>query len=276
MERFDYDAKYFNPLHTLDCGQIFRFEPFREGYIVFSGDRACYVHTDGIKTVVESGDSGYFYNFFDLARDYAEIVEHAKSFNIPLLTKSAEKCSGLRLLNQQKEEMIYSFIISQNNNIPRIKGIISRVCEGLGERREFMGREYFAFPSTSALAAAGVEFFKKAGCGYRDKFLDETARRINTEGIAHLEELDTSALKKQLLTYKGIGGKVADCISLFGFSKRDSFPVDTWIEKIYREDFNGTLTDRDKICQYFLELFKENSGYVQQYLFYGKRSLKEL
>ena len=271
MEKFDFDAQYFNPLHTLDCGQIFRFEPFREGYMVFSGDKACYVHTDGVKTVTESEDSDYFYNFFDLGRDYKEIVEHAKSFNIPLLTRSAEKCSGLRLLNQQKEEMIYSFIISQNNNIPRIKGIISRLCAGLGEKRQFMGIEYNAFPTTSALAAAGVEFYKNIGCGYRDKFLDETSKRIAIEGIEHLEKSDTLSLKKQLLTYKGVGGKVADCISLFGFSKRDSFPVDTWIEKIYREDFGGTLTDRNKICQYFLELFGENSGYVQQYLFYGKR-----
>lgn len=271
MEKFDYNAKYFNPEHTLDCGQVFRFDKFKEGYIVLSGDLACYIHTDGIKTVVESDDSGYFYNYFDLDRDYREIVENAKSFNIPLLSKSAESFSGLRLLNQQKEEMIYSFIISQNNNIPRIKGIISRICAGLGEKSEFMGREFYAFPKTCALAGAGVDFFKNVGCGYRDKFLDETSKRIAAEGIAELEKLETVALKKALLEYKGVGGKVADCISLFGFSRRDSFPVDTWLEKVYREDFGGTLTDRNKIAEYFLELFKDNSGYVQQYLFYGKR-----
>lgn len=270
--KIDYDAKYFNPTHTLDCGQIFRFEPFREGYIVFSGDKASYVHTDGVKTIIECDDAEYFYNYFDLGRDYSIIAENAKSYNIPLLSKSAESCRGLRLLNQQKEEMIYSFIISQNNNIPRIKGIISRICEGLGQKCEFMGREYYAFPTTSALASAGVDFYKKSGCGYRDKFLDETAKRIEKEGILHLEKLDTPSLKKELLTYKGVGGKVADCIALFGFSKRDSFPVDTWIEKIYKEDFGGTLTDRNKICEYFLKLFGENSGYIQQYLFYGKRS----
>ena len=271
MEKFDYEAKYFNPEHTLDCGQIFRFEPFKDGYIVISGNNACYVHTDGFKTVVECENAEYFYNFFDLARDYSEIVEKAKSYNIPLLSRSAETYSGLRLLNQQKEEMIYSFIISQNNNIPRIKGIISRICAGLGQKKEFMGKEFYAFPTTFALAGAGVEFYKSAGCGYRDKFLDETSKRIAVEGISDLENLDTYALKKALLTYKGIGGKVADCISLFGFSRRDSFPVDVWVEKVYKEDFGGLLTDRNKICEYFTGLFKENSGYVQQYLFYGKR-----
>ena len=152
-----------------------------------------------------------------------------------------------------------------------MKGIIARICAGLGRKMEFMGREYYSFPSTSALAGAGTEFFKKAGCGYRDKFLDETAKRIDCEGIGALEELDTLSLKKALLTYKGIGAKVADCVALFGFSRRDSFPVDVWVEKVYREDFKGNLTDRNKICDYFTDIFKENSGYIQQYLFYGKR-----
>ncbi len=272
MEKFDYDARYFNPLHTLDCGQIFRFEQFKEGFFVLSRDNACYVHSDGVKTVVESENSEYFYNFFDLARDYSKINGEMKKFGVPLLSRSAEICSGLRLLNQDAEEMIYSFIISQNNNIPRIKGIISRICGGLGEKREFMGRQFFTFPSTPKLAAAGVKFFKDCGCGYRDSFLFDTSNRIKKEGIKDLYPLPSAELKKRLLTYKGIGGKVADCIALFGFSKRDSFPVDTWLEKVYHDDFGGKESDRNKISQYFCNLFGENSGYAQQYLFYGKRS----
>ena len=268
---FDYDSKYFNPEHVLECGQIFRFTPFKEGYLVYSADKACYVYTKDGKTFVESEDSDYFYNFFDLGRDYSKIVESAKAQGVPLLSNSAETCKGLRLLNQNREEMIYSFIISQNNNIPRIKGIISRICEGLGEKREFKYGEYSAFPTSKALSEAGVEFFKRAGCGYRDRFLAETSLRIVNEGITHLENLDFKALKKELLTYIGIGEKVADCVALFGFSKRESFPVDTWLEKVYKEDFNGELKDRSKITQYFTDRFGENSGYFQQYLFYGKR-----
>ncbi|MDE6585387.1 MAG: 8-oxoguanine DNA glycosylase, partial [Clostridia bacterium] len=91
------------------------------------------------------------------------------------------------------------------------------------------------------------------------------------EGITRLDGLSTTELKKELLTYMGVGGKVADCISVFGFGKRDSFPVDTWIEQVYKEDFKGTLTDRNKITDYFVSLFGDKSGYIQQYLFYGKR-----
>ncbi len=269
--KFDFDAEYFNPQHTLDCGQVFRFTPFKEGYKVLSADKVCYVHTDGARTVVESDSPDYFYNYFDLNRDYSEIVKRAKSYNIPLLTRSAEQCRGLRMLNQNREEMIYSFIISQNNNIPRIKGIIERVCAALGERRESEFGEYRAFPTSAALAAADTEFYRAAGAGYRDEYLSAVSRRIAAEGICGLERLTAAPLKAKLLTYKGIGPKVADCIALFGFGKTDSFPVDTWVEKIYREDFKGGLKDRKKIAEYFVGEFGEYSGFIQQYLFYGKR-----
>ncbi len=270
--KFDYDSTYFNAKDVLECGQIFRFEPFGKGYKVFSADKACYVYTEGCKTVAECDDCDYFYNFFDLERDYAAIIAKARQYGIPVLDDACDKAKGVRILNQNPEEMIYSFIISQNNNIPRIKGIISRICEGLGEKREFMGEEYHAFPSSSALAAKPPEYYKNLGAGYRDVYLAETSARIAAEGIENLKALNAAELKKQLLTYKGVGPKVADCICLFGFGKADSFPVDTWIEKLYREDFKGELTDRNKINAYFTSLFGEYSGYVQQYLFYAKRS----
>ena len=104
--KFDFDAKYFNPEHVLECGQVFRFYPFAQGYMLFTGEKACYLHSDGIKTVVECDDSDYFYDYFDLNRDYGEVVNRAKSHNIPLLSKSCELYKGLRLLNQNKEEML--------------------------------------------------------------------------------------------------------------------------------------------------------------------------
>ena len=144
--KIDYDARYFSPKDVLECGQIFRFEEFERGYKVFSADRACYVYTEGKKTFIECDDGDYFYNFFDLGRDYAAINESAKAFGVPLLARGAELGAGIRLLNQDAEEMIFSFIVSQNNNIPRIKGIIGRMCEKLGQEREFMGQIYHTFP----------------------------------------------------------------------------------------------------------------------------------
>lgn len=271
MEKFDYNSEYFNPKDVLNCGQIFRFAPYKQGFKVFSKDLACYVYTSGNKTVVESENAGYFYKFFDLGREYAAAIEKITAFNVPVLTRACTLGKGLRLLNQDAEEMIFSFIISQNNNIPRIKGIIERICAKLGDKREFDGEEYFTFPTAKTLATMPKEFYKELGAGYRDIFLAETAQRIAGEGIDRLRSLDAASLKKELLTYKGIGPKVADCVCLFGFSKGESFPVDTWIEKLYREDFGGTEKDRNKINAYFTSMFGEYSGLAQQYLFYCKR-----
>lgn len=271
MKTITYDAEFFNPKDTLECGQLFRFKSFERGYKVFSADKACYVYSDGVTTFVQTDDDEYFYDYFDLNTDYSEIVRAAESFNVPLLTRSARAAKGLRLLNQNEEETFFSFIVSQNNNIPRIKKIIEGICDGLGERRTFMGEEYRAFPASYAMAQADASFYRSVGAGYRDTFLCETAKRINSEGLARLKRLNAAMLKKELLTYKGVGAKVADCISLFGFKKTESFPIDTWIEKVYREDFGGTLTDRNKIADYFQQTFGTYSGYVQQYLFYGKR-----
>lgn len=274
MQKIDFSSEYFDPESVLECGQIFRFTPFERGYKVFSKGEACYIFKDGLKTVIESDNPQYFYDYFDLDRDYKEIYEKALSYNIPVLSSAAAFGKGIRILKQDAEEMIYSFIISQNNRIPRIKSIISRLCDLLGEEREFMGEKYHAFPSSSVMAEQSEEFYRALGAGYRDVFLSETAKRICKEGVENLKKLDGAELKKQLLTYKGIGPKVADCIALFGFYKTGSFPVDTWIEKVYKEDFKGEETDRKKICSYFENLFGEYSGFIQQYLFYGKRSGK--
>ncbi|MBE7088498.1 MAG: 8-oxoguanine DNA glycosylase [Clostridiales bacterium] len=269
--KFDYDSTYFNPKDVLECGQIFRFTPYKRGYKLFSKDLACYIYLDGAKTVVESENSDYFYNFFDLERDYASIIKRAKAFNLPVVNRACEAAKGLRLLNQDAEEMIFSFIISQNNNIPRIKSIIEKICNKFGNEREFLGEKYYTFPTAQALESASVEDFKRMGAGYRCVYLRDTAVAIAKNGIEHLKNLGTDELKKELLKFNGIGPKVADCISLFGFGKRQSFPVDTWIEKLYKQDFGGTLTDRNKINLFFTDKFKEDSGYIQQYLFYAKR-----
>ena len=271
MAVIEYDAHYFSPKDVLECGQIFRFTPFEEGYKVFSADKACYVYSRGERTIIECDDKDYFYNFFDLGRDYAAINKKAREYNVPLLTRGAELGIGHRLLNQNAEEMIYSFIISQNNNIPRIKGIIERLCRELGQERTFMGGKYYTFPTSSALASRPQEFYRALGAGYRDAYLTQTSARIAAEGIERLYALPSPALKKELCGYTGIGPKVADCISLFGFGRRECFPVDTWIEKLYHEDFGGTLKDRKKINEYFCGLFGEDAGYIQQYLFYAKR-----
>ena len=266
-----FSSEYLNFKDTLECGQVFRFCEYERGYLVFSRDKCAYVYNDGEKAIIDGDD--YFYEYFDLIRDYGGICAAARSFGIKKLDDAVAKHCGLRILRQDKFEALVSFIVSQNNNIPRIKSIIERLCRAFGERRCSPFGEYYSFPTVKALADAPVDELKALGLGYRDAFVSGAAKAVS-DGELDLEKLsalDTVSLRKELLKIKGVGNKVADCALLFGFGHTDAFPVDTWIEKLYREDFQGTLTDRTKISEYFVSLFKENSGYIQQYLFYAKR-----
>lgn len=271
---FTINGEYFDAKSTLECGQIFRYKPFNKGYLVFSCDKCAYVYNENHNLIIEclSEDRDYFYNFFDVERDYSKIYQSAIQENISVLTKAVEVSKGIRILNQDKTETLFSFIISQNNNIPRIKGIIEKLCESLGEKKSFMGEEYYAFPTVIKMAEKDYEFYESLSLGYRAKYIKNLADKIaNGYDVKSLLDYETDAIKKSLLSLTGVGPKVADCVLLFGFHKSNSFPVDTWIEKVYKEDLNGKLKDRAKISQYLVERFKENSGYYQQYLFYYKR-----
>ena len=280
MKKILFESEYFNVKDTVLCGQLFRYFPTdvkSGGYFVSSGDKRCLCYNQGDSAVVEceDADAEYFENYFDAERDYASIVGAAESKG-GILARAAALGKGIRILNQIKSEALFSFIVSQNNNIPRIKGIIERLCSGAGQKRDFYGEGYYTFPSFSEMSEKPLEFFKEIGLGYRAEYIKRLADGFNaTFNEREFSALSTKDLKKRLLGIYGVGPKVADCVSLFGFHRADSFPVDTWIEKVYRENFGGTLTDRVKIADYFVENFGENAGYFQQYLFYYKRSLEK-
>lgn len=278
MQKITVSSEYFNAADTLLCGQLFRFSPSDNGYFVVSGDKACRVATENGFTAIEceDKDKDYFYRYFDLGRDYSAIVARAKSFG-GTLSVAAELGKGVRILNQNAEEALFSFVVSQNNNIPRIKGIIERLCAALGEEKTFCGVKYRSFPAAEVMALENEEFYRGIGLGYRAPFIKRLAESVasgetNTD---EMRELSAKELKNRLLKIYGVGRKVADCVSLFGFHRSDAFPVDVWIEKVYRENFCGTLTDREKISEWFVSEFGEDSGFFQQYLFYYKRSLEK-
>ena len=273
-----FDGEFFNVKDTLECGQIFRFTPYQQGYLVFSCDKCAYCYNDQENAfiVTKTQDKEYFSNFFDIERDYSKITQSAIDTGIEILSISANLGKGIRILNQNAEETLFSFIISQNNNIPRIKKSIEKLCQGLGEKHVFDGVEYYGFPTAEKMSQAPLGFYKEIGLGYRAEYVKKLAEKIvQGYSISQLKSLSTEQLKKSLIGLYGVGPKVADCVSLFGFHRSDSFPVDTWIDKVYKEHFNGTITDRNKISKWFTDLFKENSGYYQQYLFYYKRSLEK-
>ena len=221
MIKLTFFEEYFNIKDTLECGQIFRFSAYNNGYKVFSMDKCAIIYLENGKTIIECNieDKDYFYNFFDLARDYKSICDSAKKENISILSSAIDSGKGIRILNQDKIEMLFSFIVSQNNNIPRIKGIIERLCSNLGEKKTFKDIEYYAFPSIEKMASKDEQFYASIGLGYRAKYIKNLAEEIkNGLDVYAFDKLDTVSLKKKLLTILGVGPKVADCVSLFWFS----------------------------------------------------------
>lgn len=257
-----YDLKNFNVNQTLDCGQIFRYQINGDSATVFSKDKKAEVKTYDNRIVITTNEVDYFENFFDLKTDYSNIKAVLKKDNF--LKEAVDYGYGIRILNNDTFEMIVSFIISANNNISRIKKSIDCICSKFGSS---MGN-YFAFPTLEQLKLATVGDFKAAGLGYRAEQLHYTIQNLTYE---QLNVLQTKSRQEQfnfLISLKGVGEKVANCILLFGLGAKDVFPVDTWINKVYNKLNNTIETDRKKITKELTERYGNLSGYAQQYFFY--------
>lgn len=260
----DFDAK-----SILECGQMFRYFKTDTGYDVITGKYVASIIETEDKVIIESSNPEIFIDFFDLNTNYSKIKKELSKYKI--LKKAISFGKGIRIAKGQKEEIIFQFIISQNNNIKRIQKIIEKMSE-LGEP---INDKYNEFPSAEVLSKQPLEYFKSLGAGYRDIFLMDTARVLKDTNLEEIEKLSDEELYKWLLSLKGVGPKVASCIMLFGFNRISSFPVDTWIEKVYRKYFYAGELSRPQISAYLQEKFGLMSGIVQQYLFYYFRSSGE-
>lgn len=260
----------FDASQTLECGQVFRYKVTDFGYEVYSLNHKASIicQKDGTKIICD--DVNYFIKYFDLLQDYATIKSE---LNKNEFVKDAIVFGeGIRILRQDPLETIISFLISQNNNIPRIKKIIEDICTNFGEKCD----GYYAFPTLEQLKSIPKQFFTDIKCGYRDEYLYSTIQSIcNGFDLNKVNTLTSNEANKYLCELKGVGNKVADCILLYGFHKTDVFPTDTWIKKIYL-DYNPNGTDKTavEIRNEFVQLYGDLSGYAQQYLFYSKRENK--
>lgn len=192
---------------------------------------------------------------------------------------SIEYGKGIRILNQDLWETIISFIISANNNIPRIKGIIEKLSKKYGKELEFEGKKYYTFPTPKELENVTVEAYRSLGLGFRDIRLYETTKMI-IEKKVDLQELrknpNTFEVREKLLTLSGVGPKVADCILLFSDLKRfEVFPIDVWVRRVmndlYIKNPDETKVSKKQIEKIANEKFGNLAGLAQQYLFYWRR-----
>lgn len=272
----------FDLKDTFTCGQCFRWRKnadnsyigvVRQNVIQVKAQKENYCFTsvgdEDIKTLVNQ--------YFDLERDYLALQKQLSKIDSNMKT-SIEYGKGIRLLNQDLWETIASFIISANNNIPRIEKIIQRVSQAYGKKIEFEGKAYYTFPLPQELKDVTIEEFRNLGLGFRDKRLYETTHMI-LENKVNLQELqqnpDTKAVRDILLTLSGVGPKVADCILLFSTLKRlEVFPIDVWISRVMNELYlhePESKVNKGKIQLLAEQKFGNLAGMAQQYLFYWRR-----
>lgn len=262
----------FSLSQTLDCGQCFRWRVSEhpDGIDCYSGvvegkylvvsqrdDSAIVLHNTNEKEFDE-----LWRRYFDLDRDYDALKEILSRDAV--LSKAIEYCGGIRVLNQPKWEAFCSFIVSQNNNIPRIKSIIERLSERFGLQVGDSGK--YSFPAPESIAEASLDELAKLGLGYRAPYISAAARAVASgalclDAVAGMPPDDAVA---ELRKIKGVGEKVAKCTLLYGFGSLSTFPVDTWIKKSML-NYPGGLPD----------FVMPHAGIAQIYLFHYERSLSQ-
>lgn len=248
---------------SLDCGQAFRWK--KDEYDIWygvAGGSFLRVKQEGSKVIFYDTSKEVFenhwYKYFDLERDYKKIVG---SYDDENLITACKAYPGIRILKQDEWEAICSFIISANNNIPRIKGIIERFCENFGDK---VGEGY-AFPSADKIAALDVADLEPLRAGFRAKYIIDAARKISSGEVdtEKIKSMDFISAKAELMKIKGVGEKVAQCALLYGFGRIEAFPVDVWVKRIINELYPDGLP----------ECIKGTEGIAQQYLFHWRRNL---
>ncbi|MDR0751149.1 MAG: 8-oxoguanine DNA glycosylase [Christensenellaceae bacterium] len=260
------DLTHFVPKHILECGQMFRYVKNSNNYKVFSKNYSCILIIDKFSVIINTSDVEYFVEYFDLDRDYSVITDRLSSYQI--LKDATTFGRGIRILRQNPVETIFSFIISANNNISRIRQIIENLCVKFGTK---MG-DYYAFPTIESLVKnATLDSLKDTGIGYRASYLIKTAHLLNEGFNLDISHMSTGDARQHLMQLPGVGPKVADCILLFGYARYDVFPTDTWISKAYNELYDNEKLSRTHIAKKFVDEFGDIAGFAQQYLFYSYR-----
>ena len=247
----------FDIRRTFLCGQCFRWsEEENGGFTGIAGGRKITLTQDGNRVTlhgIDERDIPFWENYFDLKTDYSA---YADTLSVDeMLRRACEFSPGIRILRQEPFETLISFIISQNNNIPRIAGIIGRLCETFGEKL----RGGYAFPTARQLAGITSDDLAPLRAGFRARYICDAVNKVNS-GEVDFGEIDALPLvpaRERLKTIVGVGDKVADCVLLFAFHKTDAFPRDVWVKRIMAEFYPQGLPE----CTRGIE------GIAQQYLF---------
>lgn len=262
----------FDLRETLECGQCFRWKQQPDGsfFGVVRGRIAC-VRSDGDRLIIDGAresDRAMWFGYFDLGADYGRARRELSALH-PMLAQAARYAPGIRILDQEPFEALISFIISQNNNIKRISGIVDRLCEHFGKPiGESGARPAFSFPTAERLAALSPDELAPIRAGFRHRYIIDAARKVADESIdlESLRYLPYNEARAELMTICGVGVKVADCVLLYGLHRSEGFPLDVWMKRAMAALF-PELSPGD---------FGQYAGIAQQYIFHYARMHPEL
>lgn len=257
-------AREMNLVKTFECGQCFRWNADEDGvYTGVAFGHSAHIWREGDELYISSdAPISLWRDYFDLGRDYDEISRDLRGEKY--LDECIDYGQGIRILRQEPWEALCSFIISQCNNITRIKGIVERLCREYGDELHFDGDVFYSFPSAEIIAALEEVDLAPLRSGYRAAYIIAAARAV-ADGVLDLDALintDYTEAKSRLLALPGVGEKVANCVVLFGLRHMEAFPIDVWIRRALREHFPADF-DPASLGEY--------AGLAQQYIFYYAR-----
>ena len=258
---FELKANNFSLKDTLTCGQCFRFRVVGDdSFLIFAGNNSAVVTQNDNTLAFKFSTCGadFWENYLDLRYDYDQLLNNFNGDEI--LEKAMCLCGGIKILRQDPWEALVSFIISANNNIPRIQGIIDRLCVNFGEKIE----NGFSFPSAATLKNCSNDDLSILRAGFRSRYIIDAICKVNSGEIdlTKIYDMNVEDAKKILMKICGVGDKVSECVLLFGYHKMDAFPVDVWMKKILKQHYPHGLSEQISSCP----------GLAQQILFHAKRN----
>ena len=258
----------FNLKQTFECGQCFRFDEISDNCfegIAFNKHIVILQDKDKIilKNVSKEDFDSIWKNYFDLDLKYNDIKKELSKVSNNM-RQACDFAPGIRILHQDPWEALCSFIISQNNNIPRIKGIVSRFCENFGEH---INGNYYAFPKPEVIKDLTIEDLAPLKSGFRAKYIIDAAKKVANKDVdmEKVKTMDIDTARQELQKINGVGTKVAECTLLYGFHRLEAFPIDVWMKRAMQVLFPDN-TPKD---------FGKYAGIAQQYIFhYSRTSVK--
>ena len=269
------DIRDFHPRHIFECGQAFNWrKEDDDSYTTIAFGKVLNVKLEDDDLILNPATEEEFYeiwyDYFDLGTDYALIKEHLRGLN-ETMAQAVDYGWGIRILNQEPFETIISFIISANNQIPRIKNSVRIIAQRYGEN---ISNEDYSFPNAQRLSQAKAEDLREhARVGFRDERIVKSSEMIRDSqvDIPKVYEMNLDDARDELMKLPGVGPKVADCCLLFAFKKPQSFPVDVWIKRTMEALFLKREVPLKEVAKLGRETFGEYAGYAQQYIFYYGR-----